>query len=79
VQIVYTANDLASTARKLFPEQEEGMHYAIALNVVNALTALMTPANFTGAAAGNPGFGVAAAKPSRRPPWTSSRAPPSSA
>lgn len=58
VQIVYTANDLASTARLLFPEQEEGMHYAIAQDMMNGLTALMTAANFPGQAGG--GVGVLA-------------------
>jgi hypothetical protein len=58
VQIVYTANDLASTARQLFPEQEEGMHFSIALDLTNSLTSLMTLANYPGAAVGGVGYGV---------------------
>lgn len=51
VQIVYTANDLASTKRLLFPEQEEGMHFALGNDLVTNLYALITPANFPGQAA----------------------------
>ena len=54
VQIVYTANDLASTKRLLFPEQEEGMHFALGLDLVTALLANITAANFPG----QPGGGV---------------------
>jgi hypothetical protein len=50
VQIVYTANDLAATTRLLFPEQNEGMHQAIGLDMVQSLMALITPANFPGQA-----------------------------
>ena len=55
VQIVYTANDLASTQRLLFPEQEEGMHFAMGSNLMSALTALMIPGNFPGLAANTAG------------------------
>jgi hypothetical protein len=57
VQIVYSANDLSSTTRLLFPEQEEGMHFAIALDIVNGLTALMTLANYPNPVAGALGYG----------------------
>ena len=47
VQITYGANDLASTRRLLFGEQEEPVHYAIGKALVDALYALLTTANFT--------------------------------
>ncbi len=46
VQIAYTANDLASTRRLLFAEQEEGMQYALGKVFVDALYALLTVGNF---------------------------------
>lgn len=49
-QITYSANDLASTVRLLFPEQEEGMHFSMGLDLVNTLLTLVTPANFVGQA-----------------------------
>ena len=48
VQIAFTANDLASTRRMLFGEQEEGIHYALGKSLVDALYALLVPATFTG-------------------------------
>lgn len=48
VQIAFTANDLASTRRMLFGEQEEGIHYALGKSLVDALYALLIPATFTG-------------------------------
>lgn len=47
VQIAFTANDLASTRRLLFGEQEEGIHYALGKSLVDALYALLIPATFT--------------------------------
>jgi hypothetical protein len=44
--VSFNANTLASTKRLLFPEQEEGMHYAIGLQMVTDLLALITPANY---------------------------------
>lgn len=46
VQIAFTANDLASTRRLLFGEQEEGLHYALGKSLVDALYALILVANF---------------------------------
>jgi hypothetical protein len=46
VQISFNANELASTRRLLFGEQEEGMHYALGKSIVDALYALITAANF---------------------------------
>ena len=57
----FDANELAGTQRLLFPEQEEGIHYAMALEMVNYVYSLITAANFTGASAGNPGYGIAGA------------------
>ena len=47
VQIAFTANDLASTRRMLFGEQEEGLHYALGKSLVDALYGLLIPATFT--------------------------------
>jgi hypothetical protein len=44
--ISFDANTLASTKRLLFPEQEEGLHYAIGLQMVTDLLALITPTNY---------------------------------
>ncbi len=46
VQIAFTANDLASTRRMLFGEQEEGIHYALGKSLVDALYALLVPVTF---------------------------------
>jgi len=46
VQIAFTANDLASTRRMLFGEQEEGIHYALGKSLVDALYALLAPVTF---------------------------------
>jgi hypothetical protein len=46
VQITFTANDLASTRRLLFGEQQEPMHYAIGLDLVNAVTSLFIVGNY---------------------------------
>lgn len=48
VQFTFTANDLAATTRLLFPEQEEGMHFSMGLDLVSNLLALITPGNFPG-------------------------------
>lgn len=49
VQVSFNANELASTRRLLFGEQEEGMHYAIGKVLVDALLALITAGNYTNA------------------------------
>ncbi len=46
-QVAFDANELASTNRDLFGEQSEVVQYAIALDIVNALYALIIAANFT--------------------------------
>ena len=46
-QVGFNANELASTNRDLFGEQAEVVNYAIALDIVNALYALITAGNFT--------------------------------
>ena len=46
VAVKFTVNDLASTRRLLFMEQEEPMHYAMGLQMVNDLYANFTPANY---------------------------------
>ncbi len=48
VQIAFTANDLASTRRMLFGEQEEGLHYALGKSLVDTLYSLLIPATFAG-------------------------------
>ena len=55
VQFTFTANDLASTKRLLFPEQEEGMHFSMGYDLVNTLLALVTPAAFPGQPGGGAG------------------------
>ncbi len=49
VQIAFTVNDLASTRRLLFGEQEEGMHYALGKALVDQLYALFIAANYANA------------------------------
>ena len=51
VPLSFSVNELASTSRDLFGEQAEGMHYALGTSFVNALLALVTPANFANASA----------------------------
>lgn len=46
-QVAFNANELASTRRKLFEEEEEGMHYSIGLALTDALYALITTGNYT--------------------------------
>lgn len=46
-QVEFNANELASTRRLLFGENEEGMHYALAKDLIDALYALFTAANYT--------------------------------
>ena len=46
VEIAFGANILASTVRNLFGEQSEGQAYALANNVIGAIYALFTTANF---------------------------------
>lgn len=46
VPVTFDVEDLASTGRDLFGEQVEVMHYAIGSSFVDALLALITPANF---------------------------------
>ena len=48
VQVSFNANELSGTIRNLFGENEEGMHYALGQDMVDALTALITTSNFTG-------------------------------
>ncbi len=58
VQIKYTANDLASTARDLFGEQVEGCHYSLGKSLVDALYALITVGNYAnGTVQASAGFG----------------------
>ncbi|KAB2673889.1 MAG: hypothetical protein DVB31_02920 [Verrucomicrobia bacterium] len=47
VEIGFTANDLSSTRRLLFGEQEEGMHYALGKAMVDDLYALILAAAYT--------------------------------
>lgn len=47
VEIPFSANELASTARNLFEEQVEAMHYALGKDMVDALYALMLVGNFS--------------------------------
>jgi hypothetical protein len=47
VQISFTANDLASTRRLLFGEQEEPIHYALGKVMVDALYALLVVGTYT--------------------------------
>jgi hypothetical protein len=51
VPIVFDANTLASTVRRLFDEQANLAGYALAKDVNDALLALITPTNFPGVAA----------------------------
>ncbi|HEX3717502.1 MAG TPA: hypothetical protein VH595_05995 [Verrucomicrobiae bacterium] len=53
VQIAFSANDLSATKRLLFPEQNEGLHHAMGLDLCTNLFALATPANFPGQIADN--------------------------
>ncbi|PTX95762.1 phage protease [Opitutus sp. ER46] len=46
VQIAFNANELGSTSRDLFAEQTEGAHVAIGGDLVDALLAVITAANF---------------------------------
>ena len=46
VEIAFGANILAATVRNLFGEQSEGQAYALANNVIGAIYALFTTANF---------------------------------
>lgn len=46
VAIQFNANELASTRRLLFGEQEEGIHYALGKNIVDGVYALITAGNF---------------------------------
>ncbi len=46
VQITFNANELASTNRDLFGEQVEGAHAAIGGDLMDAILALLTAANF---------------------------------
>ena len=46
--IVFSAQTLASTMRRLFDEQGPAAVYAMAKYFVDKLTALITPANFNG-------------------------------
>jgi hypothetical protein len=47
IQVDFNASEQASTHRLLFGEQEEAMHYAIGKDLMDALYALITVANFT--------------------------------
>jgi Mu-like prophage I protein len=47
VEVPFSANELASTARDLFTEQMEGMHYALGKDMVDALYALMLVGNYS--------------------------------
>ncbi|ODU24839.1 MAG: hypothetical protein ABS95_01420 [Verrucomicrobia bacterium SCN 57-15] len=47
VQIDFNANDLASTDRDLFNEHAEAQMYALAKDMIDAIYALLTAANFT--------------------------------
>lgn len=47
VQVEFNANELASTRRLLFDEQEEGMLYSLGKVLVDALYGLILAANFT--------------------------------
>ena len=58
VDVVFDANTLASTTRNLFAEQAEANAYALGLDVVNALYANITPANFGNNAGDNAPFSV---------------------
>lgn len=49
VQIGFNANELASTRRALFGEQQETIHYALGKTLCDALYALITAGNFTNA------------------------------
>lgn len=49
VQIEYGSTELASTGRDLFAEQVEACHYALGKDLVDALYAVITAANFTNA------------------------------
>lgn len=50
IQVDFNANEQQSTRRLLFGEQEEAMHYAIGLDLMEAVYALFTAANYTEAA-----------------------------
>lgn len=52
VQIALTSTDVANTNRDLFAEQVEASQYALGKNMVDALYALITQANFGQAGAG---------------------------
>jgi Mu-like prophage I protein len=46
VQVTFNANELASTRRLLFGEQEEGIHYALGKNLVEAVYNLINGGTF---------------------------------
>lgn len=58
VDVVFDANTLASTSRNLFAEQAEANAYALGLDIVNALYAIITPANFGNNAGDNVPFSI---------------------
>ena len=58
VDIVFDANTLASTSRNLFGEQAEAAAYALGKDVVDALYAVITPANFGNTTGENAPFSV---------------------
>ena len=65
-QIAYSANDLSGTRRLLFPEQQEGIHHTMGLDICTALFALVTPANFPGQVAdGSAGLPSSVAVPGK--------------
>lgn len=47
IQVDFNANEQQSTRRLLFGEQDEAMHYAIGLDLMDAIYALFTAANYT--------------------------------
>lgn len=47
IQVEFNANEQSSTNRLLFGEQEDAMHYAIGKDLMDAIYALFTTANFT--------------------------------
>lgn len=46
-QVEFNANELAGTRRLLFGENEEGMHYSLGKDLIDAIYALFTAANYT--------------------------------
>ncbi len=55
VQFSFNANDMASTKRLLFGEQQDGMHFSMGLDLVTTLLNLITPDAFPGQAGGGAG------------------------